>query len=116
MTNNTYNMMGTTKVGKFSAHTGGFGDSSISTLIRLSNGNINSHISVGISLPTGSTTEGITACTTEHIPRRIHKKKMKRDPPQAGEVPILFASEKAHYSYASDLFSTLSNEPDEGCD
>lgn len=61
MTNNTYNMMGTTKVGKFSAHTGGFGDSSISTLIRLSNDNINSHISVGISLPTGSTTEEITA-------------------------------------------------------
>ena len=61
MTNNTYNMAGTTKIGKFSAHTGGFGDSSISTLIRLSNGNINSHISVGISLPTGSTTEEITA-------------------------------------------------------
>ena len=61
MTNNTYNMMGTTKVGKFSAHTGGFGDSSISTLIKLSNDNINSHISVGISLPTGSTTEEITA-------------------------------------------------------
>ncbi len=34
MTNNTYNMMGTTKVGKFSAHTEGFGDSSISTLIK----------------------------------------------------------------------------------
>lgn len=61
MTNHTYNMMGTTKVGKFSAHTSGFGDSSISSLIKLSNGKINSHISVGISLPNGSTSEEITA-------------------------------------------------------
>ena len=61
MTNNTYNMMGTSKVGSFVANTSGLGDSSISALVKVTSEKINSHINIGLSLPTGSTKEEITA-------------------------------------------------------
>tara|TARA_B110000240_G_C13489671_1_gene449023 strand:- start:928 stop:1989 length:1062 start_codon:yes stop_codon:yes gene_type:complete len=61
MTNNTYNMMGTSKVGSFVANTSGLGDSSISALLKVTSEKINSHINIGLSLPTGSTKEEITA-------------------------------------------------------
>lgn len=59
MEHTTYNMMGTTKVGTFSASTSGVGDSSISTMLKVSD-NFNSHITFGLSLPTGSVKEEVS--------------------------------------------------------
>jgi len=60
MDHTTYNMMGTAKVGTFSASTSGFGDSSASAMIKMSS-IFRSHITLGFSLPTGSVKEEVTA-------------------------------------------------------
>ena len=71
MINNTYNMMGTAKVGSFTANTSGLGDSSISALVKVSDIKIKSHINVGLSLPTGSTKEEITALMPNGTNKKI---------------------------------------------
>ena len=61
MTMTTYNMRGTAVVGAQTNSTEGFGDTSIVSLLRVYEDGINHiHLSFGMSIPTGSTTEEMT--------------------------------------------------------
>lgn len=57
-------MMGATELGGFTAETGGWGDTSVTALIRLyKKEHLSVHLNAGLSLPTGSTNETDTVLT-----------------------------------------------------
>lgn len=61
MTMTTYNMKGTAVVGSSTAQTSGVGDTTVSSLWRLYQDPIHHlHVNIGLSLPSGSTTETIS--------------------------------------------------------